>query len=147
MLVIIILSLALTAFAYMAFPVLRLILNGGKFEEKKAKKIALWNAIVVGAIFLIATTEEGGTWSGGAAILYYFINRALLTDKTPPVKVAQTNKSSSEQTMQLNKLSSEKDHPINKDVYVAGLAEHLREQGKWKEAQQLEEEYNSSNSK
>ena len=77
-------SLLLTAVAYMAFPLLRLAINHGKFEKKRAKKIALWNSIVVGTFFCIVTigTSDGGTtWNAAPAVLYYFINRALLTDK------------------------------------------------------------------
>lgn len=80
-------SLLLTAVAYMAFPLIRLAINHGKFEKKRAKKIALWNSIVVGTFFCIVTigTSDGGTtWNAAPAVLYYFINRALLTDKDAP---------------------------------------------------------------
>ena len=80
-------SLLLTAIIYMAFPLIRLVINHGKFEKKRAKKIAFWNSIIVGAFFCIVTigTSDGGTtWNAAPAVLYYFINRALLTDKYAP---------------------------------------------------------------
>jgi len=80
-------SLLLTAVSYMAFPLIRLAINHGKFEKKRAKRIALWNSIVVGAFFCIVTigTSDGGTtWNAAPAVLYYFINKALLTDKYSP---------------------------------------------------------------
>ena len=77
------LSLVLTVIAYMAFPLIRLLINHGKFEKKRAKKIALWNSIVVGAFFCILTIsgDSGSTWNAAPAFLYYWINSAILTDK------------------------------------------------------------------
>ena len=88
-------SLLLTAVVYMAFPLIRLAINHGKFEKKRAKKIALWNSIVVGAFFCIVTigTSDGGTtWNAAPAVMYYFINRALLTDKYAPESKAPAAK-------------------------------------------------------
>ena len=144
MLGILLLNLALTAFAYMAFPVVRLIINGGKFEAQRAKKLALWNSIVVGAVFLIAATDSGGTWSGGAAILYYYINRALLTDKKSPAKIRQVNTTNDENlqmTMNLSSVSEDDKLKPNGDVYEPTL---LRLQGKEEEARQLEAQYESA---
>ena len=78
------LSLILTVIAYLAFPIIRLVINHGKFTKKQAKKIALWNSIIVGAFFCIvtiATSDSGTTWNAAPAVLYYFINCAILTDK------------------------------------------------------------------
>lgn len=80
----IILSLVLTAVAYMVFPLIRLLINGGRFAKNRAHKIALWNSIVLGAFFCITTiavSEDGTIWNGAPAVLYYWINRAILTDK------------------------------------------------------------------
>ena len=88
-------SVLLTAVVYMAFPLIRLAINHGKFEKKRAKKIALWNSIVVGAFFCIVTigTSDGGTtWNAAPAVMYYFINRALLTDKYAPESKAPAAK-------------------------------------------------------
>lgn len=85
----IILSLLLTAVAYMAFPLIKLFINAGRFARKRAHKIALWNSIVLGAVFCITTiaVSEGGTvWNGAPAFLYYWINRSILTDKNATEK-------------------------------------------------------------
>lgn len=80
----IILSLVLTAVAYLAFPLIKLLINGGRFAKNRAHKIALWNSIVLGTIFCITTiavSEDGTVWNGAPAVLYYWINRSILTDK------------------------------------------------------------------
>ncbi len=77
-------SLLLTAIAYMAFPLIKLLINGGRFAKNIAHKIALWNSVVLGAVFCIATiavSEDGTLWNGAPAVLYYWINRSILTDK------------------------------------------------------------------
>lgn len=76
-----ILSLILTAVAYLVFPIIKLIINQGKFERKRASKIALWNSVVLGAFFCILTIDQGGVWNAAPAFLYYAINCAILTDK------------------------------------------------------------------
>jgi hypothetical protein len=82
------LGLFLTALTYMAFPFIYMMINIGKnegrFEKKRAKKIALWNSIIVGAIFFVLNviSENNSTWSPLPAMLYYWINCAILTDKT-----------------------------------------------------------------
>ena len=98
------LSLILTIVAYMAFPLIRLWMNHGKFEKKRAKKIALWNSIVVGAFFCILTVsgDSGSTWNAAPAFLYYWINCAVLTDKnatSEPRQKANAENTSSYQTV------------------------------------------------
>ena len=85
------LNLILTIIAYMVFPLIRLWINHGKFEKKRAKKIALWNSIVVGAIFCIVTVsgDSGSTWNAAPAFLYYWINCVVLTDKNAPLESKQ----------------------------------------------------------
>ena len=85
------LSLILTIVAYMAFPLIRLLINHGRFEKKRAKKIALWNSSVVGAFFCILTVsgDSGSTWNAAPAFLYYWINCAILTDKNAPSEPKQ----------------------------------------------------------
>lgn len=76
------LSFILTIFVYLLVPILSLGINGGKkFDEKKAKKIALWNSIIVGFIFCVLTINSGSAWSAAPALFYYFINKKLLTEK------------------------------------------------------------------
>lgn len=80
----IIIGILLTAVAYLAFPLIKLLINGGSFSKNRAHKIALWNSIVVGAIFCIVTIEvsDGATaWNAAPAFLYYYINKAILTNK------------------------------------------------------------------
>ena len=74
----------LTAIVYMAFPLIRLAINRGRFEKKQAKRIALWNSIVLGVFFFIATVAVSNgesTWNAAPALMYYWINCALLTKK------------------------------------------------------------------
>ena len=69
----------------MAFPLIMLYANHGKFLKKRAKKIALWNSIVVGAFFCILTIfidSASTTWNAAPAALYYWINRSILIDRT-----------------------------------------------------------------
>lgn len=93
----IILGLILTAVVYMAFPLLRLLINRGRFHKKKARRIALWNSIVLGVFFFcltIAVSGNGTMWNAGPAFLYYAINSAILTDKN----AEETQKKSVTQT-------------------------------------------------
>ena len=119
-------SLLITAICYMAFPLIRLAINNGKFEKKRAKKIALWNSIIVGAFFGIATiaTFNGGTtWNASPAVWYYFINRALLTDKYAPESGGPTDKPSTQTSNKATastSLSNANDKPVaaaRNDVY------------------------------
>ncbi len=80
----IIFGLILTAVAYMAFPIIRLLINGCRFTPKRAHKISLWNSIVLGAVFCFLTIvlfEDGTVWNASPAVLYYWINKLILTDK------------------------------------------------------------------
>lgn len=79
-----ILGLLMTAVVYIAFPLIKLGINGGRFPKENAHRIALWNSIVLGLFFCILTIEfsEGNvTWNAAPAVLYYWINRAILTQK------------------------------------------------------------------
>lgn len=73
-----------TAVTYTAFPLFRRWLNMGMFESDKAKKIALWNSIVVGTIYFVLTilSDSDRAWSPMPAIFYYWINYFILTEKT-----------------------------------------------------------------
>lgn len=77
-------GIILTAISYMAIPLIALLINNGRFEEKHAKRIALWNSVILGVIFCIITinlSDTNATWNAAPAILYYGINCALLTKK------------------------------------------------------------------
>lgn len=78
------LDIIITAAAYMIIPLAYLAVNKGRFDEKRAQKIALWNSIIIGAAFMLLTIEmfDGNVvWKAGPAVLYYWINRAILTNK------------------------------------------------------------------
>ena len=78
-----IVAVILTTVVYMFFPIIKIITNHGNlFERKRAKKIALWNSIVVGAIFCIVTSVFIGPWSAAPAFFYYWINSAILTERS-----------------------------------------------------------------
>lgn len=78
-----IVAVILTTVVYMFFPIIKIITNHGKlFESKRAKEIALWNSIVVGAIFCIVTSAFIGPWSAAPAFFYYWINSAILTERS-----------------------------------------------------------------
>lgn len=77
-------GIILTLISYMGFPVIKLIINRGKFTSYRAKKIALWNSVVVGAVFCVLTFVVNGTqvvWNAAPAVLYYFINLAILEQR------------------------------------------------------------------
>ena len=85
------LAILLTAFVYLIFPILY-VANNGKVNPKKGKKIALSNSIVCASIFflitliIVSTSKDGwgaemGGYSLAPAFLYYFIAKAILTDK------------------------------------------------------------------
>lgn len=89
------LDLILTLFIYLTFPVIY-VAKKGKVERKKAKKFALINSIV-GAIFFIilriAIDPEGSPVTTFApCVLYYFIGKAILTDKFYVENRANDNK-------------------------------------------------------
>lgn len=80
----IVLSLLLTIFVYLIFPIIYVKTNG-KVPAKQAKKIALLNSIVCAVLFvLLGFIIDGGASSGTSAapaVLYYFIAKKILTDK------------------------------------------------------------------
>ena len=84
-------NLLLTAVIYTAFPLISLVANHGKLEKQRAKKIALWNSIVLGAFFCTLTSLAGDdvSWNAAPAFVYYWINCSILTNKkggSPPQK-------------------------------------------------------------
>ena len=81
----ILLSLLLTIFVYLIFPIIYVKTNG-KVPTKQAKKIALLNSIVCAVLFVLLglIIDDGGASSGTSAapaVLYYFIAKKILTDK------------------------------------------------------------------
>ena len=76
-------GLALTFLMYEAYPFFRVIIMGKKYNKEEAKKMALWNSIVLGSLSFIITAsiDPSAKWTGGACILYYFINKSLWVSK------------------------------------------------------------------
>lgn len=84
----IMISIVATVICYLTFPIIRLIIHRGKFERKRAHRIALWNSIIVGIFFFTITTFlGGGVWNAAPAFIYYWINRAILTKKETSVEI------------------------------------------------------------
>ena len=76
-------GLILSVFVYLIVPIVWVKFNG-RVEEKKAKKIALWNSICCAILFVIIgiaidmTPSQNGTMFA-PAFLYYFIAKSILT--------------------------------------------------------------------
>ena len=78
-----IIDLVLTVFGYLIFPIIYLF-GTGRVERSKAKKIALINSIVCAIIFSIIRYVISGDFSISipVGVGYYFLVRAILTDKS-----------------------------------------------------------------
>ena len=76
-------GLLLTAICYMIYPFIRVCIMKKQYDKKQAKKMALWNSIIVGMIFCIALaiTNYNATWNAGPAVLYYLINQSIWVSK------------------------------------------------------------------
>lgn len=73
-----IISILITCVSYMLFPVILRIKNGC-YEEDKSKKIAFWNSIIIGGIYMILTSAlTSEVWNAAPAFLYYWVNLSLL---------------------------------------------------------------------
>lgn len=119
-----IVAVILTAVVYMFFPIIKIITNHGNlFERKRAKRIALWNSVVVGAVFCLLTSAFIGPWSAAPAFIYYWINSAILTEKSKKegsdaVQAKEDNienvgKPTSDETVVGNAIQSENTANIN----------------------------------
>lgn len=83
-------AILLTAFVYLIFPIIY-VANNGKVNPKKGKKLALSNTIVCATIWFLITlivvsstenaSAEIGGYSLAPAFFYYFIAKAIFTDK------------------------------------------------------------------
>ena len=80
-----IVSLLLTIIGYLIFPVIYFF-SLGKVEKQKANKLALYNSIVVACCFALVRGIIGGAdtifSSFAPAVLYYYIVRRILWDKS-----------------------------------------------------------------
>lgn len=75
------LGFAFSVFAYVFVPIIIRLCKRTAYDKKSASKIALINSIVVGFIFAVLTINLGGQWNPAPAILYYFLNRFILSYK------------------------------------------------------------------
>ena len=79
----IVISLVLTIFVYLAYPIFYRVANG-RVDSKSARKIALINSVCCAIIFLvinIAMNIDAEYISFAPAFFYYFIAKAIITDK------------------------------------------------------------------
>ena len=70
-----------TVLIYTIVPVAIRICHKTALDEKKAFKIALINSIIIGSISAIITINTGMNWAVSACVLYFFINRFILSYK------------------------------------------------------------------
>ena len=78
-----IISILLTGIFYLAFP-LFLIIRKTRMNEKKARKIAIWNSIIVFIVFtIIHILTDGKTANPTAALTWFFIVQAILNKFCP----------------------------------------------------------------
>lgn len=127
----IILGLLLTAVAYMAFPLVRLLVNGSRFSAKRAHRISLWNSIVLGLVFCILTiefSEDGTMWNAAPAVLYYWINKAILTDKNAKETLPR-NKDNRSKEQTNNASPSKADTTVSRPPQISDLNETPKNYG------------------
>lgn len=115
-------NVVLTAVVYMAFPLIKLCINHGRFQRKRARRIALWNSIVLGAFFCILTIsgDSNSTWNAAPAFLYYWINCVILTDKT----ISESNSEASPKKIECSV-------SISRPSQISDLNETLKSHGKF----------------
>lgn len=79
----IIVGIIITCISYMGYPFIRVKLMGVKYDSDACKKMAKWNSIIVGGIYLVLTAalQENVTWSAAPAFLYYWINSSVWVNK------------------------------------------------------------------
>ena len=80
----ILIALLLTIVCYLIFPICYRYFYG-KVDEKKGKKLALWNSIVCEVIFIICGMTYGVDPSTNGTMIaqgffYYFISKKILID-------------------------------------------------------------------
>ncbi len=90
---ILLMDLAITIFAYEVYPFIRVVLMKKKYSEKEVKKMALCNSIIIGLIFftIIAAGGANGTFSVVPSVTYYYINKYLWLNKKNKDKAKDKN--------------------------------------------------------
>ena len=83
----IIIDLILTIIGYMIYPFIRIKIMKHEYTKKQAKKMIIWNSIIVGLIFAIITYSLYGSNTTtnvinfAPALFYYYINYAVWVSK------------------------------------------------------------------
>ena len=98
----ILLMIVLTAAFYMFYPWLCVVAFKKQFTKEEAKKMALWNSIIVGCICFIVTAllYDPTAWNIMPALLYYYINSFIWVKKDKD--------NSSEMSLKIKKFSTKK---------------------------------------
>lgn len=117
-------DIGLTFLAYMAYPFIQVKLLEKTYDEESAQKMALYNSIIVKLIFIILQTSIYGeaSFSVGAAVLYYFINRSVWVDKKSISKNQirkNSKKENSKCVTKKKKRKSNKNDDIIDIMYIA----------------------------
>lgn len=109
-----------TAVVYMFVPLAILILNG-KLDRKRGKKVALWNSVIIGAIFFLAASSHGLTWNSGAAVTYYFLNCLILSKKETPEEKSKRKKK--KKPIYLQEITQDQSEDLNavKREYIVSI--------------------------
>lgn len=140
------LGILFTALSYMAVPLLGLMLNCGRYEKTKAKKIALWNSIIVGFIYLFLTSAlTDKVWKASPAFLYYWINCSILTRKPIPTGGTMSNTKKAQSAIQHSFAAPTTQEPITNPKPAPTQEEVIRElqkQVKMQELSRLSQMYN-----
>lgn len=90
-------NLILTILGYMLYPFIRVVLMKKIYDKDSCKKMAIWNSVIVGGIFMILTINSGGVWNAVPAFFYYSINKTLWINKKK--NNIETNNSNEKQTI------------------------------------------------
>lgn len=100
-------GLALTVICYCGYPFIRIKLMKKKYNEKEAKKMILWNSIIVGFISLILTVsmKENVVWGGGPMVFYYYVNKSIWLKKK---KSKSKHKKDNEDANEISEKETEK---------------------------------------
>lgn len=72
-----ILSVAVTAIAYLLFPGV-IVLTGKKMTKRGIRRVVIWNAIVVASIFAIIRASNGIQGTNAAVFLWSAVANAIL---------------------------------------------------------------------
>ncbi len=92
----IIIDLLITIFGFMIYPFIRIVLMKKVYTEKEAKRMILWNSIIVGIIFFIIVyiTTGPNAASLAPAFFWYYINEEVWVSRFVVLKDEKKNRKS-----------------------------------------------------